>query len=314
MTDVTTPRVAVIGAGPAGRGWATVAVAQGWAVTLFDPTTATAEDARAEVTERVRRMVRIGAALEADARSGLERFQTGRSLLQAVQDADWIIEAGSDDLQPRQRSLEQVEQVGRLAAVITSSSSRHHASELCARLRRPERLLCVVAPAPMEFLPLVEVVPGPLTDPGCVEAVRFWLRRLGRVPIVLHREVPGNVGGRIAAAVWRECAELVLEGVVSVEDLDRAFTANLALAWSAAGPLLESCLHTGSRDLHLHLGELVGAYESWWASLSRRERLDADAQHLLVRALERSYQAQLPTLRVERDQRLASHSPNPRKP
>lgn len=314
MSDVTTPRVAVIGAGAAGRGWATVAVAQGWTVTLFDPTTATAEDARAEVNERVRRMQRIGLALEGDAKAGLDRFQAGRSLLQAVTDADWIIDAGSEELAHRQRSLEQVEQVGRLAAVITSSSRLHHASELCARLRRPERLLCVVPPSPMEFLPVVEVVPGPLTDPGCVEAVRFWLRRLGRVPIVLHREVPGNVSGRIAAAVWRECVELVLEGVVSVEDLDRALTANLAVAWTAAGPLLDTSLQAGSRDLNLHLSELLGAYESWWTSLSRRERLDADAQHHLVRALERAYQAQLPTLRVERDQRLAAHSPNPRKP
>jgi len=306
MTEVTTPRVAIIGAGAVGRGWATVAVAQGWGVTLFDATTAVAEDARAEVVERVRRLRRMGLAQDGDAKTGLGAFHTGRSLLHAVTDADWIIDAGSDDLGQRQRSLEQVEQVDRRAAVITSSSNRHHASQLCARLRRPERLLCVNPLPPMEFMPVVEVVPGPLTDPACVEAVRFWLRRLGRSPIVLHREVPGNLSGRLAAAVWRECIHLVLEGVIAVDDLDRAFSAGPAVAWSAAGPLLEQYLAAGERDLNLHISDLLGAYEEWWTSLSRRERLDADEQHRLVRALEKAYHARLPTLRVEREQRLAA--------
>jgi len=304
VSPTTTPRVAVIGAGTIGRGWATLVVAHGWEVAIFDATTSIAEDARAEVTERVRQLHRVGLANETDAHLGITAFRTGRSLLQTVTDADWIIEACPDDLALRQRSLEQVEQVCRMAAVLTSSSQKYHASDLCARLRRPERLLCVNPLPPVEYMPVVEVVPSPLTAPSCTDQVRLWLGRLGRIPVVLHREVPGNLGGRLVAAVWRECIHLVLEGVVSVEDLDRAVAAGPAVAWTAAGPHLGQYLAAGRRDLNVHLSDLLGTHEQWWKDLSNRDHLDADEQHRLVRALERAYSARLPVLRGERERRL----------
>lgn len=306
MSQSATPRIAIIGAGTIGRGWATLLVGHGWEVTIFDATTSIAEDARAEVTERVRQLHRVGLASETDAHAGITAFRTGRSLLQSVTDADWIIEACPDDLVVRQRTLEQVEQVCRMAAVITSSSQKFHASELCARLRRPERLLCVNPLPPVEYMLVVEVVPSPLTAPTCTDQVRLWLRRLGRTPVVLHHEIPGNLGGRIAAAVWRECIHLVLEGVVTVEDLDRAFSAGPAMAWTAAGPHLSQHLSAGRRDLNVHLSDLMGTHEELWKALSDRDHLSADELHRLVKAIERAYIAQLPVLRVERENRLVS--------
>ncbi|MDZ4673613.1 MAG: 3-hydroxyacyl-CoA dehydrogenase NAD-binding domain-containing protein [Gemmatimonadota bacterium] len=306
MTGTAKPLVAVIGAGGIGRGWATLAASRGWQVTLFDASAAIAEAAHDEVTLRVRQMVRRGMASEEAVEVGLESFTNGRSLLQTVTDADWIIESGPEDLAQRQRLLEQVEQVARLAAIITSSSLRYHASALCARLRRPERLLIVNPWSPLEYMPVVEVVPGPLTDPSCVADLRFWMQRLGQMPVVLQAEVPGNVSGRIAAAVWRECIDLVLEGVVSVEGIDRIVSAGPALAWAAVGPHQRQLLAAGERDLGMYLNGQMETYQRWWQDLSTRTSLSAEEQQRLTKAIEQGYATDLPELREERDRRLAA--------
>ena len=84
----------------------------------------------------------------------------GRSLLNSVTDADWIIDASISDLLHRQRLLEQVEGVARMAAVVTCSAPGLSPTELCARLRRPGRLLVARGFDPVEHIPAVEVVPG----------------------------------------------------------------------------------------------------------------------------------------------------------
>ncbi|MFN2316914.1 MAG: 3-hydroxyacyl-CoA dehydrogenase family protein [Gemmatimonadales bacterium] len=306
MTSSATPRVAVIGAGQIGRGWAALLVSRGWSVGLFDPVTAVAESARVEVGERVGALTQAGLADASAVRAGLATFRSGRSLLQVITDADWVIEAGPDDLAQRQRTLEQIEQVCRLAAILTSSSQRFHASDLCARLRRPERLLCVNPYPPVEYLPVIEVIPGPRTEPACTADVELWLRRLGRWPVVLKKEVPGNISGRIAAAVWREALQLVLDGVIAVEDLDRAVAAGPALALTAAGPGLGLAVAAGDRDLSTYLSTVLLTYQEWWAAHPARTSVDGEELHRLVRAISRAYDAQLPTQTIEHRRRLAA--------
>ncbi|MCL4866932.1 MAG: hypothetical protein KJZ47_13640 [Gemmatimonadales bacterium] len=306
MTDTAKPLVAVIGAGGIGRGWATLAVSHGWQVTLFDPSASLSDDARTEVIGRVRQLQLRGMATGEVVEAGLAAFTCGRSLLQTVTDADWIIETGPEDLGQRQRLLEQVEQVCRLAAILTSSSLRYHASALCARLRRPERLLCVNPWSPVEYMPIVEVIPSPLTEPACGATVRFWLQRLDRMPVVLQAEVPGNVSGRVAAAVWRECIDLVLDGVISVRDLDRVVSDGPAAAWVAVGPHLRQVLAAGARDLTVSLSGQLGTYEGWWRALSQRTSLDSEELYRLTRALETAYPGDSQPVREERDRRLAA--------
>src|SRR5207249_11302399 len=94
-------------------------------------------------------------------------------------------------------------------------------------------------------IPLVELVPGARTSPQAITRAHDYLRALGRMPIVLKKPVPGYVVGRIAAAVWRECIDLVLTGVIAVDDLDRAVSLGPALGWAAAGPHLPYHLPAG---------------------------------------------------------------------
>ena len=304
MSPAGHPRVAVVGAGEIGRGWAALLASAGWPAAVYDADANAVHDGVRDVHDRVQTLVRLGRAGQDAAASGLSELRAARSLLQAVHDADWIIEAAPEDLAIKQRLLEQIEQVARAAAAVTSSTSGLHASALCARLRHPERLLVAHPLNPVELMPVVELVPGPATDPDLVEDVRWWLQQLGRAPIVLRREVSGNVVGRISAAVWRECIQLVLDGVVDVKDLDRAVALGPSLGWVAAGPNLSYHLGAGDLGVSAFLENLLTTYEQWWGELAGWRQLDREDQLRLIRAIERAYDGRVPELRRARDQRL----------
>ncbi len=304
MTRFETPRVAIVGAGEIGRGWAALAVAAGWPVTIYDADAETLSPAAEAIGDRVVSLVRLKRAEAQVAEDALNLMRVGRSLLQAVEDADWIIEAVPEDLAVKLKVLGLIEQVARRAAIITSCASGFGPTALCGRLDRPERFLVTHPLNPVELIPLVEVVPSPKTDPECIEDIRFWLGMLGRAPIVFKKEVPGNFAARLNAAAWRECIQLVVDGVLDVEDVDRAMSVGPALAWASSGPHLDHHLAAGAWGVDVYLSKLLSSYEAIWKSLADWSTMDIEDRKRLIKLIDRAYTQHIPELHEARDQRL----------
>ena len=64
------------------------------------------------------------------------------------------------------------------------------------------------------------MIGGERTAPETVELARKTLIALGKLPVVVRRDVPGFVWNRLQFALVRECAWLVEHGVASAEDVD----------------------------------------------------------------------------------------------
>jgi carnitine 3-dehydrogenase len=299
-------RVAVVGTGEIGRGWAALIAAAGWPVALYDHQGRHLDDAPAEIAERARRLVELHRAESAAVERGIELVTVGRSLLEACRDAQWVIEAIQEDVKAKQKLVESCETVAPDARVVSSSSTAVTAKQLVARSARPERCMIVHPLNPPELIPLVEVVPGPATDRVLVEVVRGWLRALGRVPVLVKKPVLGNVVGRISAAVWREAIDLVLQGVIDVDDLDRAVSLGPALGWAAAGPFLTQHLSAGDEGFGQFFQHLHRTFEPVWDDLACWDHLDPEQQHALIHNVERTYEGQLAGIREARDRRLAA--------
>ena len=299
-------KVAVIGAGDIGCGWAALCVTAGWPVTVFDTNARAIERAAEQIPARARALVALERATAGMVERGLLELRHARSLLQAVNEADWVIEAISEDLFAKQRLLGAIQDVAGPDALITSSSSGLSPHDIFGRMTSAHRTLVVHPLNPPELIPLVEVVPSPRTDPAIITRTTEYLRALGRMPIVLKKVVPGYVVGRVAAAVWRECIDLVLQGVISVEDLDRAVSLGPALGWAAAGPHLTYHLGSGEGGVPLFLQQLLGSFESWWGELAKWQRLEPEQQRELVQAIEKAYSGKVNMLRTARDRRLSA--------
>jgi carnitine 3-dehydrogenase len=299
-------RVAIVGNGEVGRGWASLCVAGGWPVALFDNQADALDMAPAEIAGRARALVSLGRADEATVEVGIGAMQVGRSLLQACGEAQWIIEAIGEELVAKQKLLEAFESVAPKARAITSSTSGFTVHDLVARCRRPDRVLIAHPLTPVELITLVELVPGPDTDAALLEVAKGWLRALGRIPVTVRKPIQGTVAGRIAAAVWREAIDLVLQGIIDVDDLDRTVSVGPALGWAAAGPHLSQHLSAGNRKLSTFLQMQLRAQEPYWANLASWSKLEPEDQARLIHAIEHAYTVQIDSIRRARNRRLAA--------
>jgi 3-hydroxyacyl-CoA dehydrogenase len=299
-------KVAIVGAGDIGCGWAALCASAGWPVTVFDADAKVIERASQEVPRRARALVALGRATAGMVEHSLLEFHQGRSLLQAVKDADWVIEAISEDLGAKQRLIESIELVAGPDALLSSSSSGLFPDEIFSRSRHQERCLVAHPLNPPELIPLVELVPGTRTAHITVERAQEYLRALGRMPIILKKPVPGYVVGRIAAAVWRECIDLVLAGVIDVSDLDRAVSLGPALGWAAAGPHLTYHLGAGDGGVPMFLQHLLNTFQGWWGNLAVWQKLEPEQQRALIQTIERAYGGKVDMLREARDRRLSA--------
>ena len=304
---MTIPRkVAVIGAGDIGVGWAALCASAGWPVAIFDANAAAMDRALDEVDRRTRALVALDRAPEGVVERGLHDLERAKSLTEAVKDADWVIEAIHEDVAAKQKLLQAIELAASPDALISSSSSGLNPTEIFGRCRRLDRCLVTHPLNPPELIPLVEVVPEGRTTVANLTRAADYLRALGRFPIMLKKAIPGYVVGRVAAAVWRECIDLVLRGVISVDDLDRAVSLGPAIGWAAAGPHLTYHLAAGEGGIRIFTQHLLASFESWWQQLAHWAQLDPDQQRALIGSIEKSYKGKIEFLREARDRRLSA--------
>ena len=305
---MTLPRkVAVIGSGDIGVGWAALCASAGWPVAIFDMNAEATERAFEAVPRRARALVALGRATQGIVERGLLELTQARSLLQALQDADWVVEAITEDAQAKQRLWATVEQSAGPDVLFTSSSSSLPPIEVFGRVRNLTRCLVAHPLNPPELIPLVELVPEGRTAPASVARAQEYLKALGRMPIVVRKPVPGFVVGRIAAAVWRECIDLVIQGVIDVPDLDRAVSLGPALGWAAAGPHLTYHLAAGDGGVTAFLQHLLGAFERLWdGNLAGWRKLEPEQQRALTQSIAKAYAGQVDMLREARDRRLSA--------
>jgi 3-hydroxyacyl-CoA dehydrogenase len=304
---VTIPRkVAVIGAGDIGVGWAALCASAGWPVAIYDLNPETMERASHEIERRTRALVALDRAPESIVERGLTELVRAKFFSEAVQDADWVIEAIQEDVAAKQKLLAAIEQAVGGDVLISSSSSGLPPTEIFGRCRRLDRCLVTHPLNPPELIPIVEIVPETRTSAASINRAVEYLRALGRFPIVLKKPVPGYVVGRVAAAVWRECIDLVLQGVISVDDMDRAVSLGPALGWAAAGPHLTYHLASGEGGIRYFTQRLLASFESWWRHLAHWSQLEPDQQRALTQSIERAYKGKIEFLREARDRRLSA--------
>ncbi|MCX5820566.1 MAG: 3-hydroxyacyl-CoA dehydrogenase NAD-binding domain-containing protein, partial [Deltaproteobacteria bacterium] len=141
---------------------------------------------------------------------------------------------------------------------------------------------------PPHLVPLVELVPGQKTDPAVMERVKRFFEGLGKIPVVLKREVPGHIANRLAAALWREAIDLVIQGVASVEDVDKALYAGPGIRWALMGQ--HQIYHLGGGEGGYgyfidHIGKAFGAY---WKEMATWSEISPESRKRLVEGVKQA--------------------------
>ncbi len=260
--------VAVVGAGLTGASWTALFASRGLSVRLHDKD----PEALSKGLERTQRYVHFlvdhGMADQKTAETGLAVLQPCGKLSQAVQDVVFVQECVYESYEIKCAVFEAIDRHVPRHALIATSSSGLNISRIQEAAHYPDRCLAGHPYNPPHLIPLVELAPGEKTTKETVEAARRFYEGVGKTPVILNRAVPGYLANRMSAALWREAINLVLDGVASVEDVDRAISLGPGLRWAVMGPHLIYHLGGGEGGIRYHIEHLRYAKEEIWQDLN----------------------------------------------
>ena len=290
-------KVTVIGAGVIGASWTALFLAHGLTVIVNDPR----PDVETFVRDYIRNNRLTLEALGLPTDNLEKKLSFEANLERSVTGADLVQENGPERIEFKQALWARIGKVVGDRALMLSSSSAKTATEQALNMSRPERLLVGHPFNPPHLIPLVEVVPGEKTSPEAVDDAVAFYAALGKVPRVVHKEMPGFVANRLQRAIFRECCYLVIQGVVKVDELDDIVTSSIGLRWAADGPFRSFHLGGGAGGFKSFFKQFGPGLNEAWKNMAS-VNLDEAAQDKIIAQAEASFAAQPPEqLESERD-------------
>ena len=231
MENLSEKKVALVGSGLIGSGWAIQFLYHGVKhITMYDVAEQSLERAKERIEEGLQWLQDNG-VLTAEQHAACAAIPTYTTdLHKAVADADFILENVPENLEIKQKTLANIEAECRADAVISSSTSAIMIREIAQIGAHPY--------LPVYLLPLVEIVTDEKVEKKYLDELVDFLRSVGKKPVVLKKDSPGYIGTRLMTVICREAVSMLVDGVCNVDDLDTAFTFGPGLRYALMGPFM----------------------------------------------------------------------------
>lgn len=227
-------RVAIVGAGTMGQQIGFQCAGHGYNVVLYDVDAAALEAAEERI-ETYARGLEGGGAITSELRDSAQaRITLTTDLATAAQDADLLSEAVPEDPDLKGRVLARFNAACPPRTIFMTNTSTLVPSQFAKASGRADRLLALHFHLPVWINNLADVMPHPGTAPDVTQLVLAFARRIGQLPVELHREHNGYVFNSMYSALNSAAITLAQQGVASIEDIDRSW---MHITKARVGPL-----------------------------------------------------------------------------
>lgn len=257
-------RIACIGAGVIGGGWAAHFLARGYDVVAWDP----APDGEARLRELVATAWPALEMLGLAAGASTERLRCAATLEAAVAGAQFVQESAPERLDLKRELLAALDRATPPEVVIGSSTSGFAMTAMQPDTAGAARMVVGHPFNPPYLIPLVEVVGGARTDPAAVAWAAAFYRAAGKHALEMAHELPGFIANRLQDAMWREALHMVAAGEATVGQIDAAIREGPGLRWPIMGPCLTFHLAGGPGGMAHMLDHFGPALEEPWTRLA----------------------------------------------
>ena len=270
--------VAIVGTGLIGASWAAQYLASGFDVTATDPALNAETSLRKCIDQAWELLSIMGLAPDASR----DRLTFTADLKEAVSEADFVQENVPERVMLKPRVFAQMDEAAPPDTILASSASGITMDVIQSGCKlHPER--CVIGHPfnPPHVIPLVEVVGGAKTSEAVIERTLKFYASIGKKPIRLRKSVPGHVGNRLQAALYREILYLIQEGVLTVEDADVAVCFGPGLRWGVMGPSLQWHLAGGAGGIEHFVKQFMDGFVGLMKKLEMPEVTPAIMQTVI---------------------------------
>jgi len=220
-----------------GPGIAQVMAGHGLEVRIFDIDKEQLKKARQTLEQNLGLMVAEGIIAQADVAGITSRIHETGDLAQAVAGVDLVLEVIPEVMNLKTALLADLDELCDPAVILASNTSGLSITKLAQATKRPAKVVGMHWWNPPIIIPVIEVIQGEKTDEATVEATTALVKKIGKVPVLVKKDVPGFLGNRLQYALMREAIALLEEGVASAEDIDTMIKAGIGFKFPVMGPL-----------------------------------------------------------------------------
>lgn len=212
--------VGIVGSGIMGRGIAHVTALNGYKVLLQDIS-----------AEALAKAVKI---IESDLDKGIARGKTttedkSRTLsnitittnLEDFATCDYVIESAPEDLKIKLPIFEKLDKICRPEVILATNTTSQSITKIAAATSRPHKVIGMHFFNPVHIMKLIEMISGIETSDETVQISKKFGQSI-RKEIVQIKEFPGFVTSRMNAVIGNEAFTMLMEGLGTPEDIDKA--------------------------------------------------------------------------------------------
>lgn len=213
-------KVGIIGSGTMGIGIAQVAATANCAVFLYDANFSQTEKSLKNLKTTLNKLAEKG---KISTEKSLEIFNqiTPCQEIKELKDCDLVIEAIIENKEIKQKVFAELETYVSEKCVLGSNTSSISITSLQSELKNPERFIGIHFFNPAPLMPLVEVIPGLLTENNLAQEIVDFMKSWDKSPIIA-KDVPGFIVNRIARPFYGEALRIVEENLATPEQVDDA--------------------------------------------------------------------------------------------
>lgn len=235
MTDGN--QVTIVGCGMMGPGIATCAALAGH-TTVLQARSAEGINRGIEAAHKNLAELQKGGLIspvQVNTASALLKGET--NLETALNGSFLVIEAISENLADKQALFAELDRLAAADVILTSNTSGLRITDIAEPVSRPERTATTHFWFPGHLVPLVEIVMSRYTTSKIAESLRALFLRWGKAPVVVKKDLPGQLANRILQAIIREATHMVQSGLASPEDIDTAIKMGMGIRFPVWGAL-----------------------------------------------------------------------------
>ena len=217
--------ITVVGAGIMGRGIAYTAAISGYNVRLQDISNNSLQAASRELQSMAQKSLERNFITLEQQRLVQDIIYTD-SLEQSVLNSDLVIEAVVEKMDVKSQIFNELDQLCDAHTILATNTSALSPTEIGAQTKRPDKVVAMHFFNPVHKMKLIEIIRGLDTSDETVRIVQDVARRMGKESVEVN-EFPGFVTSRMNVLIGNEAMNMLMEGVASAEDIDRALKLGL---------------------------------------------------------------------------------------
>ena len=218
--------IAVLGAGTMGHGIAHAAIAGGYMTRMFDVSETAVQKGTSAIQAIVRKGVELGKVSASDADAMLARLSSTTVIADALSGVDLVIEAAPERIDLKLSLMADIDRHAPDHAIIGTNTSALSITEMAGATKRPSRVAGMHFFNPVHRMKLIEIVKALESAPETLQVIEEVSKQMGK-ETVLVRESPGFITTRVNASIGNEAFYMLMEGVASPRDIDKALKLGL---------------------------------------------------------------------------------------